>query len=321
MVLEQEDESEVEELDVAIEIPKKVKTFDPSKLKLKSLEILRKTKDKTIQKQQTLSVSNINSECPGSNFDIGSYPMAIIAVLLKLPRAIKLSGKVVVKCSGGQNGNPVKRSTENSLVKRGKAGKNHCFKGACFRCDDLRNYVGNFKHNEKNNGEKAENLRQLKKQELTTLRVTNGAIKDNWSDSKIDIEARKIVTEKICPILNSSPTACVYPFFAISYRQETKSTAFLTQRGGSYASASPNHLWSAGFKRMMLYEQRNWVNMAGLEKRVQQILAADLGIPIGRRLFRNYFGGGRAAKDGEHMMYGLYLTYCETGFGDFVLNV
>ncbi|KAI8608850.1 hypothetical protein BC830DRAFT_911025 [Chytriomyces sp. MP71] len=154
-------------------------------------------------------------------------------------------------------------------------------------------------------------LRLLKQQELDQLRETNDTIEQNWTDRQTDTEAHKIVEE---------------------------STAFLTQRGGSYQSMSrgmlvslqalrplmtklagaiitATQLWSFGFQRMMFFEQRNWVNMAALE-RVQQILAIEINLPIGRRLFRNYFGGGRPAKDGEHLRYSVYLTYCKTGCRD-----
>ncbi|KAJ3002310.1 UNVERIFIED_CONTAM: hypothetical protein HDU68_006335, partial [Siphonaria sp. JEL0065] len=170
--------------------------------------------------------------------------------------------------------------------------------------------------------EASDKLRELKRKEMETLAVTNTAICNNWTDAEVARHAHNIVNTKIRPILEANPNACVYPVFAASYRQQQESTAFLTQRGGSYQSTSRDgslitgsQLWNAGFQRMVLYEQRNWVNMAALEKKMQQIIALEFG----RRLFRNYFGGGRPAKDGEQLNYGVYLTYNAAGYGDFVL--
>ncbi|KAJ3120472.1 hypothetical protein HK100_012781, partial [Physocladia obscura] len=182
----------------------------------------------------------------------------------------------------------------------------------------------------------------MKRQELETLAASNDAIEPTWTDAEDAAQFCIIVNEQISPIL-AYPSACIYPCFAARYRHEQESTAFLTQRGGSYESTSrgtlvsqkasrpiltksdgsvitASQLWAAGFQRKMLYEQRNWVNMATLEKKIQQILALELKLPIGRRLFRNYFGGGSAAKDGEHLTYGVYLTYSVSGFGDFMLE-
>ncbi|KAJ3013165.1 UNVERIFIED_CONTAM: hypothetical protein HDU68_000833 [Siphonaria sp. JEL0065] len=135
----------------------------------------------------------------------------------------------------------------------------------------------------------------MKRQELETLAASNAAIEPTWTDAEVAAQARNIVNEQISPIL-AYPSACIYPCFAARYSHEQESTAFLTQRGGSYESTSrgklvsqkasrriltksdgsiitASQLWAAGFQRKMLYEQRNWVNMAALEKKIQQILA------------------------------------------------
>ncbi|KAJ3020707.1 UNVERIFIED_CONTAM: hypothetical protein HDU68_009999, partial [Siphonaria sp. JEL0065] len=113
------------------------------------------------------------------------------------------------------------------------------------------------------------------------LRANNGTIDEDWTNLEIDEQARKIITAKIRPILERN---------SVSY--------------GSTITAQ--QLYNAGFQRMMLYEQRNWLNMAALEKRIQQILAIAMKVPIGRRLFRDYYGGRKPAPDGEHMRYGVY---------------
>ncbi|KAJ3378917.1 hypothetical protein HDU84_007174 [Entophlyctis sp. JEL0112] len=180
-------------------------------------------------------------------------------------------------------------------------------------------------------------------EELDKLRETNNIIALNWTVQEIETEARKIVNYVILPISNSNAKACVCPFFAVSYRQQEESTAFLMQRRGSYQSTTrgvlvsqkasrpiltksegaminATQLWGSGFQRIMVFEQRNWVNMAALEKKIQRILAIEMKLPIGRHLFRNYFGGERTAKGGDHLRYGVYVTFCKTGYWDYVLN-
>ncbi|KAJ3134695.1 hypothetical protein HK100_003379 [Physocladia obscura] len=150
--------------------------------------------------------------------------------------------------------------------------------------------------------------------------ASNDAIEPTWMDAEDAAQARIIVNEQISPIL-AYPSACIYPCFAARYCHEQESTAFLTQPGGSYESTSRGKLVSQKASHPILTKSDGLTTLGSRISKKDAILAIDFKLSNGRRLFRNYFGGGRAAKDGEHLTYGVYLTYSVGGFGDFILTV
>jgi hypothetical protein len=66
-----------------------------------------------------------------------------------------------------------------------------------------------------------------------------------------------------------------------------------------------------------LFEERNHLNVAALEKFGQQ---STLNLPLGRRLHPDYCGGAKVPEDTRHMCFGLYLIFNLDGHSPFKLN-
>ena len=136
-------------------------------------------------------------------------------------------------------------------------------------------------------------------------------------------------------------SGCFYLEFARVDRAQQEATNFLTERGGTYLSKTTGErkvakksrpllthgngsiikrteLFAAGFQMMCLFEERNHVNVAALEKHAQK---STLYLPKGRRLHRDYCGGAKVPVDTRHMEFGLYLIFKLDGFSPFILNL
>jgi len=191
---------------------------------------------------------------------------------------------------------------------------------------------------------KSDERLRLRQQELQVLIDQGVPIEENWSEGQDERKARDLLAqEPLRSLTQPNSQGVFYPYFALSSRMEIESTAFLTERGGrskkrrtrgqdrktsrpilmktNGSVIRPQELWNAGFQKCTLFEMRNWSNVAALERRLQTIIARELNIHIGRRLFRDYFGGGKPVEDGDRLKYGLYLTYHLKYEQTFVLNV
>ena len=150
--------------------------------------------------------------------------------------------------------------------------------------------------------------------------------------------------DEIClvePMKSLLLSGCFYLEFARVDRAEQEATNFLTERGGSFLSKTTgemkvskksrpilinsdgsiikkSQLFAAGFQMICLFEERNHVNVAALEKFAQQ---STLELPLGHRLHRDYCGGAKVPEDTRHMEFGLYIIFKLDGYSPFTLNL
>lgn len=161
------------------------------------------------------------------------------------------------------------------------------------------------------------------------------------------IKSRSEISQKWDEICSVEPmkslliSGCFYLEFARVDRAEQEATSFLTERGGTYFSKTTGELkvvkksrsilthrdgsiikrtelFAAGFEMMCLFQERNHVNVAALEKFAQQ---STLYPPKGRRLHRDYCGGAKVPVDTRHMEFGLYIIFKLNGYSPFNLNL
>ena len=180
-------------------------------------------------------------------------------------------------------------------------------------------------------------LLELKRQELELVRQGNAEITPEKSFSDI-----KNLWSTICsqyPMNQLLTHGCFYIEFARVDRAASEAFAFLTERGGIYFSSSKgkivrkgvnkpvllnadsslikkSEMFAAGFQVMELYTERNYVNVAALEKFAHQ---STLHLPLGRRLHRKC-GGASVPKDTRHMEFGLYVVFNLNGHSPFIVN-
>lgn len=130
-----------------------------------------------------------------------------------------------------------------------------------------------------------------------------------------------------------------YLEFARVDRAGLEAFAFLSERGGTYTSKrtgqvkefkksrpvllnqdgtiiSKSALTKAGFQVEELYTERNYVNVAALEKIAHQ---STLHLPLGHRLHRKC-GGASVPKDTQHMEFGLHVVFNLNGHSPFIVN-
>jgi hypothetical protein len=153
-----------------------------------------------------------------------------------------------------------------------------------------------------------------------------------------------LLWDEICsrePMKSLLISGCFYLEFARVDRVEQESIAFLTERGGTYYSKTTgelkvakksrpilthsdgsiikkSQLFSAGFQITCLFQERNHVNVAALEKHAQK---STLQLPKGHRLHRDYCGGAKVPEDTRHMCFGLYVIFKMDGYSPFTLNL
>jgi hypothetical protein len=143
----------------------------------------------------------------------------------------------------------------------------------------------------------------LQKQQEIQIFIDRGIpMAPNWTNTQIETKAREILrSEPLLSLLKPDSPGVLYPYYARSSRKDIECTRFLTERGGSYFSKTkqewviqkkskpilrkrnqqiikPSELWEAGFQTATLFEQRNWVNVAAVEKRLQTIVAVEVCI-------------------------------------------
>jgi len=140
-------------------------------------------------------------------------------------------------------------------------------------------------------------------------------------------------------LLAANSLGCFYIYFADCLRLVTESMGFLTPRGGTYYSKKKKRVVIAkasnpilvksnqtpvtkielsndGWAVTTLFEERNWANVAAVERTLQKM---TLNLPIGRRL-QDYCGGAKVKEQDRHMRFGVYLHYNLKGYGSLLLN-
>jgi hypothetical protein len=179
-------------------------------------------------------------------------------------------------------------------------------------------------------------VRDLKVAELERIREGNASI--------VPIKSRLEISQKWDEICSVEPmkslliSGCFYLEFARVDRAEQEAANFLTERGGSYLSKKTGvlkvskksrpilthedgsiikrtELFAAGFQMMCLFQKRNHLNVAALEKHAQQ---STLNLAS---LHRDYCGGAKVPEDTRHMEFGLYIIFKLDGYSPFNLNL
>ncbi len=177
----------------------------------------------------------------------------------------------------------------------------------------------------------------LKRQQLELLQQGNAKITPEKSFSEIQNLWSSICSQY--PMNQLLTHGCFYLEFARVDRAELEAFAFLTERGGSYISPSKgktvrkgvnrpvllnadssiikkSEMFAAGFQVMELHTERNYLNVAALEKFAHQ---STFHLPLGHRLHRKC-GGASVPKDTRHMEFGLYVVFNLNGHSPFIVN-
>ncbi len=166
------------------------------------------------------------------------------------------------------------------------------------------------------------------------MRAEEISIDETMDDRQVSAAVENILAaEPLSSMLAKNSSAAFYIFFSRRDRVNQERTAFLTSRGGARGVdtkksrpilltstgeiISPKSLIDLGWKMETLYEARNPVNAAQIEKLLHQ---RTLYLPLGRRLHRNYCGGAKWSKDSVHMVFGVYVIYNDEGYAPFMLQ-
>ena len=159
------------------------------------------------------------------------------------------------------------------------------------------------------------------------------------TDKEIDDWADEFISSELLMKLIKNPKSCFYIFFtrsgnAVKFgaefnaldREDVEKIGFLKFRGGSRpvlskpdgSAISSTELFGkkGGFQTAVIHEERNWCNLARLEKSLHKKL---MGLKVGHRLWRKA-GGAQMAEDCESFCYGVHVAYNLEGYGDYVLH-